>query len=52
MATILIDSQAELRSIIEQDVPKVMESLKDSSLTVRESATIVLGRLIQYRESR
>jgi hypothetical protein len=49
MATILINSQAETRSKIEQDIPKLLAWLRDSSSTVRESALNALGGLLQHR---
>jgi hypothetical protein len=47
---VLIDSLAEIRSKIEQDVLAVMVCLEDSDNKVRLSALDAIGSFVQYRE--
>jgi hypothetical protein len=47
---VLIDYAAEIRSKIEQDVPKVIAWLGDSDWNVRVSALNAIGKLVEYGE--
>jgi hypothetical protein len=47
---VLIDYPAEIRSKIEEDVPKVIVCLGDSDWRVRSSALDAIGKLVEYGE--
>jgi hypothetical protein len=45
-----MDSLAETRSKIEQDVSKIIECLGDSDWGTRKAALEVIGKLVEYRK--
>jgi hypothetical protein len=50
--TILTNYQAETRSGIERDIPKVIACLGDGGSEIRQAALTAFNGILQYRESR